>query len=382
MPYFLTKININKVRHLQNISIKLKNDERQNLILTGKNGSGKTSVVEAIRNRFEMLKFLDFDKFKTDNGNPDIDVVLKFNDYKGLNDSYEAGRFILAYYAAKRDADITKAKGVERVLINSVYTVSNGPVKELIKYMVHLKTQQAYARNEGDEITQKLVADWFELLTNAIRRLLDDNSIELQYDYNNYDFKLIQEGREPYNFTQLSDGYSAAIYIMADLLMRMDQNWLGKKKQLNLSMEGIVLIDEIETHLHLELQRSIMPFLTEMFPNIQFIVTTHSPFVVTSLPGAAIYDLENQVMVEDGLSDLTYEGAVEGFFRADALSAELRLKYNRYKVLAEQEELSEAEYDEIADLEVYLDEIPDYLALGVTTEYKRLKLMIRGRLRK
>lgn len=41
--------------------------------------------------------------------------------------------------------------------------------------------------------------------------------------------------------------------------------------------EGIVLIDEIETHLHLELQRVILPILTTIFPNIQFVVTTHSP---------------------------------------------------------------------------------------------------------
>ncbi len=43
--------------------------------------------------------------------------------------------------------------------------------------------------------------------------------------------------------------------------------------------EGLVLIDEIETHLHLSLQKKIMDFLCKMFPNIQFVVTTHSPFI-------------------------------------------------------------------------------------------------------
>ena len=45
-------------------------------------------------------------------------------------------------------------------------------------------------------------------------------------------------------------------------------------------LQGIVLIDEIETHLHVELQKKILPFLTNFFPNIQFVITTHSPFIL------------------------------------------------------------------------------------------------------
>ncbi len=45
---FFTSINIEKVRHLENISIPLDKEKRKHLILTGKNGSGKTSVLEAI----------------------------------------------------------------------------------------------------------------------------------------------------------------------------------------------------------------------------------------------------------------------------------------------------------------------------------------------
>ena len=44
-------------------------------------------------------------------------------------------------------------------------------------------------------------------------------------------------------------------------------------------VQGIALVDEIETHLHIDLQKKILPFLTNFFPKIQFIVTTHSPFV-------------------------------------------------------------------------------------------------------
>ena len=54
---------------------------------------------------------------------------------------------------------------------------------------------------------------------------------------------------------------------------------------------GIVLIDEPETHLHLQLQEQVLPLLTRLFPNIRFIAATHSPAVVASIKKAATFDL-------------------------------------------------------------------------------------------
>ena len=49
MEHFITSVHINEVRHLKDIEIKLNPEKRQHLILTGKNGSGKTSVLQAMR---------------------------------------------------------------------------------------------------------------------------------------------------------------------------------------------------------------------------------------------------------------------------------------------------------------------------------------------
>ena len=88
------------------------------------------------------------------------------------------------------------------------------------------------------------------------------------------------------------DGYAAILDIVVDLIIRME-------KQLNRSFDftipGIVLIDEIETHLHLDLQKKIMELLTTVFPNIQFVVSSHSPFILNSLDNVIIYDLENNI---------------------------------------------------------------------------------------
>ena len=86
------------------------------------------------------------------------------------------------------------------------------------------------------------------------------------------------------------------------------------------SIPGIVLIDEVETHLHLALQKQVLELLTTIFPNVQFIVSTHSPFILNSLENATIYDLEKHLLVKDDLADVPYAGIVEGYFDADSMS--------------------------------------------------------------
>ena len=114
--------------------------------------------------------------------------------------------------------------------------------------------------------------------------------------------------------------------------------------------------------------------MTTFFPNIQFIVTSHSPFILNSIENVVIYDLENHTLVEHGLDDVPFEGIVEGYFRVDKLSDMLKEKFEKYKNLVTKENLSDDELGEIAELELYLDAIPDYLAIGIATEYKRMKL--------
>lgn len=87
-----------------------------------------------------------------------------------------------------------------------------------------------------------------------------------------------------------------------------------------------------------------------------------------------IYDLEKNLLVEKGLDNVPYEGIVEGYFGADTLSQSLKQKYEEYRLLVEKKDLTDDEISRIAELELYLDDIPDYLALDLSTEYRKLKL--------
>ena len=116
--------------------------------------------------------------------------------------------------------------------------------------------------------------------------MFEDNSTKLLFDSNDNKFTIQQDGKPPYTFQSLSAGYRAIFDIYADLLMRTKYFSISQ-----LELEGIVFIDEIDSHLHISLQRLILPFFTESFPIVQFIVTTHSPFVLLSTKDILVYDL-------------------------------------------------------------------------------------------
>ena len=200
--------------------------------------------------------------------------------------------------------------------------------------------------------------------------------MKLVFDEETFSFAIQMSGRELFDFNTLSSGYAAVLDIVVDLMLRMERK-TGRKFRFD--FPGIVLIDEIETHLHLDLQKKILDLLTTVFPKVQFIVSTHSPFILNSRSDVVIYDLENHVLVKDGLSDVPYEGIVEGYFHVDAMSEQLRERFDRYKELVKKEKLTDEDFREIAELELYLDEIPDYLALDVTTEYAQRKLELEHR---
>ena len=127
------------------------------------------------------------------------------------------------------------------------------------------------------------------------------------------------------------------------------------------NVEGIVLIDELETHLHIELQKKIMPFLTKFFPGIQFIVTTHSPYILNSISNVKIYDLERCIEMEN-LCAYTSDSLAEGYFGADEYSDELKRKLERYQFLKEKNALTEKEKAECAELQIELKNIPKTLS--------------------
>jgi len=407
---YIKNLEIKSLRHLHDIKIPLL-DDKKNLIITGKNGSGKTSVLDSLSKYLDSVaNNSNFDSYPSSlsywenklneaKKRNDIGEMNKYekdvNMYKnrvinsrnGLNvefnidDSaiykyYNEGKLVLAYYKADRIFQIEEVKNVEKIQLNDRYSINEKPSSKFVKYLVDLKVTQALALTNGKKEKADQIDNWFKSLENYLRKIFDDDSLKLVFDEDVFNFYISMNNRNTFDFNSLSSGYSAVLDIVVDLIMRMEKT---SNRKFEYDMAGIVLIDEIETHLHLELQKNIMNLLTSIFPNIQFIMTTHSPFILNSSNNAVIYDLENHILIQNGLTDVPYKGIVEGYFNVDSLSKELHEKFEKYKELVKKESLEDEDFAEIARLQIYLEEIPDYLALDITTEYQKLKLEFEGR---
>ena len=390
--YYIKKIHIGQVRHLKDVDIPICEDKCRHLILTGRNGSGKTSLLEAMREYFELL-YKIFDKSNKINSVYKIpqnllllsdaslaqqDNILRNTIHLNFNvkdeeqlDVFNQHDIVIAFFQDARDFSSPQPKKIEKVKLKDRYLISDRPRELFVKYLLDMKMTEALSKNNSHPDKALLIGEWFDKLEKLLQRLFSDNELKLIFDEDTFEFKIKEPGGKLFDFNTMSAGYAAAFDIIVDLMMRMEKN---SNRSFHYDMPGIVLIDEIETHLHLELQKLILPMLTELFPNIQFIVSTHSPFVINSIENATIFDLEKKTLVSNGLGNIPYEGVIDGYFNVDRLSAELRSKFDEYKTLCKKKKLTDLDFAKAAALEAYLDEVPDYLAVDFAEEYSRRKL--------
>ena len=101
---------------------------------------------------------------------------------------------------------------------------------------------------------------------------------------------LFTAGGSPVPFNALSDGFKSYIGWIGDLLYQITRSVPSGRKLAE--TKGVVLIDEIDLHIHPEWQRELIPTLARTLPNVQFILTTHSPLVVGTLERANILTVE------------------------------------------------------------------------------------------
>lgn len=117
---------------------------------------------------------------------------------------------------------------------------------------------------------------------------------------------------EKFPVRMLSDGEKGVISLVADIAYRMallNPNLLSNV----LETPGVVLIDEIDLHLHPAWQKKIVGDLTRIFPNVQFIMTTHSPSVLANIPKENIWILNHYQIYQP--QDTTYGRTVEEILR-------------------------------------------------------------------
>ena len=372
MNYYIKNIHVNQLYHLHNFDIPIADEKTPHLMLTGKNGSGKTVLLNAIASFLDNIKndkSLGFTKYRehleynrnklsremqdaqklmqTKNNinfyQSQIDKVfgqieLDFVDVANMIEDYQKEDFIIAFYQAARKTQMIEPKNPTKPELKGKGDVRSTVTNQFLNFLSDLKIQEALARNEQQFNDAEQIAQWFASFENLLQQIYQDKDLELKFNYKDYSFKICTEGKE-FKFTQTSDGFAAILDIVADLILKMQTpDNLTRAYQ----KKGIVLIDEVETHLHLELQKVIMPILTKVFPNIQFIITTHSPFVLNSLDNAVAFDLEHREVIDE-LTQYSYEALAEGYFGVSSESGYAEMQLDTLKGLLSKEALTDAD---------------------------------------
>ena len=400
--YFIKNIHINKLFHLENFDIPIADAKYPHLIITGKNGSGKTVLLNAIADFFNIVKnkknlsFLSYSEtlkelsrsllsIRDKNEEMKVKEVLnnysnlaeelygrvdvQFNDIGNILEKYNEQDFIFAFYQADRKVKMSEPQNPTKPQYNKKGNVKDTATGQFLNFLSDLKIQEALARYENQYDDAGIINAWFVDFETLLQHIYQDDKLKLEFNYKDYSFKICTEGKK-FKFTQLSDGFAAVLDIVADLILKMQDD-----KSLTRAYQkiGIVLIDEIETHLHLELQRIIMPFLTKTFPNIQFIVTTHSPFVLNSMPDAVAFDLEHRKVL-DNLTEYSYESLAEGYFGVRTPSSYAEMQLETLKSLLEKELWTDADKVEIRQLKSEFEKISETASPMIVGGFRQMMI--------
>ncbi len=328
MPY-ITRLDIRRCRNIEALTIDIPPGERgfRHLLLTGPNGSGKSGVLEGLWKELDLEVFIRGAVPSLSEDLPVIDVVhsvdsqrhwLSLRRQRGEEQDWTthpvaaqwdvhikrvlqcltAGKMLVAFYEATRRLRVGEVPGPQRLDPGTKVSAVLRPVSQnWLQHLVNQKVQQALVQSEPDgaEIARR-IQSWFDSVRRELGELLEEPALELVFDRRRFDFQLKLPTGYTFDFKTLADGHNAALAIFIDLLLRQALLAEGQDDP-SFQPEGVVIIDEIEAHLHLRLQERILPFLTAVFPRLQFIVATHSPAVISSIPDAVVFDLGTRASV-------------------------------------------------------------------------------------
>ena len=387
MNYFIKNIHVNKLLHLENFDIPISDAKYPHLIITGKNGSGKTVLLNAIANLLEQLKNdenLEGLRYNRYSFGREIKYDDRFHSDYRLNDKsiscdiigiayvlekYINKEFVMAFYQADRSFKMIEPDSPTKANVD-IGNIRETASDQFIKFLVDLKFQELLAISNQEKEHELAIKSWFIEFEKLLKGIFQKENLTLSFNQEKkYTFK-IKTDEQTFGFNEMSDGFKAAINIVADLILKMQSD--GKLSDAY-QKEGIVLIDEIETHLHLGLQKIIMPLLTKIFPNIQFIVTTHSPFVLSSMDNAVAFDLEQRSPIDD-LTDYSYSSLAEGYFGVRPESNNVRMRLDELTKLLSKDYLTSSERMDVKLLVEDFEKIPEALSPSVVGEFLQIKL--------
>lgn len=236
------------------------------------------------------------------------------------------------------------------------------------QWMIYLDYKDA---KQSDPAARRL----FELGVSAINGLLPEG---VAYDSIDADGRILFDVRGTKVSTAgLSDGYRSILGLAGDLVWRLISAFPNSDNPL--SEKGVVLIDELDIHLHPLWQRNIALLLRKQFPNLQFIVTTHSPMVAAGAGSDALTlkvsgNAEAVLPITQNLYSMDVDNILksEAFGLISTFSPQTEKKLNRFTELqSKRGPLKSIEVEELKQLSLFVSESNPYAVELFSSDIER-----------
>lgn len=338
---FIDKLNIKNFKGFTDLSLTFKD---RITVIIGNNGAGKSSILDAlsISAGCYLIPLGGGEKFQRTIKKSEVhlketsDAVFErqlpcFIEAEGSYGSWKRAIEKISFSNTVKDTkDITNTSSLELKLATTGGDVvlpvfayhSTGRLwvekNDTAKYTPQGSRLEGYEGCFSAKSSSKAFRNWYktleknsdkknsqevrtrlDLFRHAIIECLDDWN-DIYYDFAEDDIIGVQKQKDgtllrmPYRY--MSDGYRSMLGMIADIAYRCIKlnPQLGEK--VLQETPGLVLIDEIDLHLHPLWQRHIIAELSKAFPKIQFVATTHSPFIVQSLKANQLINLEGEIL--------------------------------------------------------------------------------------
>lgn len=254
------------------------------IFLTGENGYGKTTVLQALTMPVVFTNHDIYAKINLDLYQHGETVGF---DYPSITSTKEL------LFQAEIKFDKILAYGSSRLNTGQSeddILVSSNPVVSLFSSLIKLKNIEHqltrwFNKQQDPEFKTK-----FESVCRVLKHLLPIREIKVDFKTDKVTYvenDPEKKGYEPVEFRQLASGFKSIIALVGDMILRLFET--QPKVYDPAELEGIVLIDELDLHFHPNIQRELPRMLSEVFPKIQFIATTHSPIPILGAPEGSVF---------------------------------------------------------------------------------------------
>lgn len=353
-------IHIKNFKSIDDLRIDFKEDELNKkswLFLLGENGVGKSSILQAIAVGLKLdRKLINEDTIRS--------LIKKRKQTAEILIKERNSDNIIHTKLVRKTGTVEQSGNFNSYLIGygslrlSVDEIESSSQKDTSKMSYQNLFKPTNALNDVTKWLRSIHRtdiDFFNRIAFSIKQLLPHDKPDTDLSIKNGEIVL---GDSETLFAELSDGYKSTITLAIDIMMKLSDAQSDMDK-----MSGIVLIDELGNQLHPRWQMRIVKQLRQVFPNINFIISTHHPLCLRGAEREEILllrNLDDEVVTNTELPDpaslrVDQILASEFFGLSSLVDPEIEARFNRYyELLAKNDKATPGEKAEIDQLKDFL----------------------------